>query len=133
MPAAPPPVLRARSVEDSYRYCRQIARKRARNFYYSFLLLEKPQSDAMCAVYAFMRHCDDLSDNPATTGKPKLHQTIAEWRIEMNHALAGHVEHDPIWPAFYDTVERYSIPHRFFHEMIDGISSDLEPRRIQTF
>ena len=53
------------SVSDSYRYCRQIARKRAKNFYYSFLLLEKPQRDAMCAIYAFMRQCDDLSDDPA--------------------------------------------------------------------
>ncbi len=28
------------SLEDSYRYCRQVARSRARNFYYSFLLLD---------------------------------------------------------------------------------------------
>jgi phytoene synthase len=38
-----------------------------------------------------------------------------------------------LWPAFYDTVQRYSIPHRFFHEMIDGITSDLDPREIQTY
>lgn len=87
----------------------------------------------MCAIYAFMRHCDDLSDNPATKEKSKLHQSIAEWRVELGHALSGHVESNPIWPAFYDTVERYSIPHRFFHEMIDGIMSDLEPRQVQTF
>ena len=38
-----------------------------------------------------------------------------------------------LWPAFHDTVQRYKIPHRFFHEMIDGISSDLEPRQVRTF
>jgi phytoene synthase len=87
----------------------------------------------MCAIYAFMRHCDDLSDSPAASDKPKLHQSIAEWRVELNRALSGDVETNPIWPAFHDTVRRYSIPHRFFHEMIDGIMSDLEPRQIRTF
>jgi phytoene synthase len=87
----------------------------------------------MCAIYAFMRYCDDLSDNPTHPDRSKLHQNIAEWRVELNRALAGDVSRNPIWPAFYDTVQRYSIPHRFFHEMIDGITSDIEPRHIQTF
>ena len=122
MPPATASVLTALSVEDSYRNCRRIARKRAKNFYYSFLLLEKPQRDAMCAIYAFMRHCDDLSDNPvATVDKPpNLHQSIAEWRVELNRALSGDVETNPIWPAFHDTVRRYSIPHRFFHGLFRG-------------
>jgi phytoene synthase len=129
---APAAVLTT-TVAESYRYCRDVARKRAKNFYYSFLLLEKPQRDAMCAIYAFMRYCDDLSDDPANTDKKWLRQSIAQWRLELNRALAGEVESNPIWPAFHDTVQRYNIPHRFFHEMIDGILSDLEPREMQTF
>lgn len=121
------------SVSDSYRYCQQIARKRAKNFYYSFLLLEKPQRDAMCAIYAFMRQCDDLSDDPAESDPAKLGQSIALWRLQLEHALRGDFGSDPLWPAFHDTVQRYQIPHRFFHEMIDGITSDLEPRQIRTY
>jgi 15-cis-phytoene synthase len=119
-------------VEQSYRYCRGIARRRAKNFYYSFLLLDRPQRDAMCAIYAFMRECDDLSDDPSAD-KSKLPERVAIWRLELNRALAGNVEENPIWPAFRDAVVRYSIPHRFFHEMIDGITSDLEPRHIGTY
>ncbi len=124
--------MRPISVEESYRYCREIARKRAKNFYYSFLLLEKPQRDAMCAIYAFMRQCDDLSDDPAAE-KSKLPEAVTRWRLELNRALEGDMQENPIWPAFHDTVRRYSIPHRFFQEMIDGITSDLEPQNIQTF
>ncbi len=120
-------------VRQSYDYCRKIAKSRAKNFYYSFLLLEKPQRDAMCAIYAFMRACDDLSDENPGMSTVQLRQAVAEWRIRLDHALAGDIEGSQIWPAFHDTVERYRIPHRYFHEMIDGILSDLEPCRMQTF
>ena len=63
------------AVARSYRYCRRVARSRARNFYYSFVLLSRPQRDAMCAMYAFMRYCDDLSDEPGAT-----RAAIERWR-----------------------------------------------------
>ncbi len=133
MSTAIAPVLKTYSLEESYGHCRGIARSRAKNFYYSFLLLEKPQRDAMCAIYAFMRECDDLSDERAGEAKSKLYETVAHWRVQTEHALNGDVAGGPIWPAFHDSVKRYSIPHRFFHEMIDGITSDLEPRTVRTF
>lgn len=125
--------MSASSLAKSYRHCREIARKRAKNFYYSFLLLDRQQRDSMCAIYAFMRECDDLSDDPSVPNKKAIRAAIAQWRFQLDHALAGQVGDHPIWPAFYDTVLRFKIPHRFFHEMIDGISSDLEPREIQTY
>jgi phytoene synthase len=123
----------AATLEESYRYCRGVARSRAKNFYYSFLLLDKTQRDAMCAIYAFNRHCDDLSDERGDAGTTQVREKIAHWGIELGRALKGQFGEHPVWPAFHDTVERYRIPHRFFYEMIDGISSDLEPRQIQTF
>lgn len=119
------------TLAESYRYCEQIARSRARNFYYSFVLLKKDQRLAMCAVYAFMRYCDDLSDDESNTDRAG---SIARWKSDLESALAGKAVPDhPLWPAFLDTVERFRIPHQYFFEMIEGVSSDLEPRRIQTF
>jgi phytoene synthase len=112
----------------SYAFCRRIARTRARNFYYSFLLLSREQRDAMCAIYAFMRYCDDISE-----GEGASRDAIDRWRRDLDRALAGQYGDNPLWPAFHDTVQRYQIPCQYFHEMIDGVSSDLEPRKIQTF
>ena len=53
------------TVAESYAMCERVARTQAKNFYYSFLLLSRPQRQAMCAIYAFMRYCDDLSDAKA--------------------------------------------------------------------
>jgi phytoene synthase len=116
-------------LERSYEHCRRVARSQARNFYYSFVLLSKPQRDAMCAIYAFMRYCDDLSDGPG----PSSRASMDEWRKELDAALEGRYGPNACWPAFHDAVQRYRIPHEYFREMIDGVSSDLEPRRIETF
>jgi len=116
------------SLEESYAWCRRVARTRARNFYYSFVLLSREQRDAMCAVYAFMRYSDDLSDEPGATGG-----RIEQWRAALGEALAGRYQAHPVLPAFHDTVTRYHIPVRYFYEMIDGVASDLEPRRFATF
>ena len=119
------------SPADSYRYCERIARTRAKNFYYSFVLLSADQRRAMCAVYAYMRYCDDLSDDTSNTDRAG---SITLWRADLLQALSGGgLPSHPLWPAFRDTVERFRIPHQYFHEMIEGVSSDLEPRRLQTF
>jgi phytoene synthase len=115
-------------VEQSYQYCCRVARRRAKNFYYSFLLLSPHQRKAMCAVYAFMRFCDDLSDEPGAT-----HGAIERWRAEMEDALDGRFSGHPVWPAFHHTVRRFGIPHEYFREMIAGVSSDLAPRRFEHF
>ena len=115
-------------VEESYAYCRRVARSRAKNFYYSFLLLSAQQRKAMCAIYAFMRYCDDLSDEPGAN-----RAAIERWRAELDDALEGRFSGHPVWPAFHHTVRRFGIPHEYFHEMIEGVASDLEPRRFETF
>ena len=115
-------------IEQSYDYCKRVARSRAKNFYYSFLLLSAQQRKAMCAIYAFMRYCDDLSDEPGAS-----RAAIDRWRAELEGALEGRFSGHPVWPAFHHTVRRFQIPHQYFREMIEGVASDLEPRQMETF
>ena len=116
------------SETESYFWCRGVAKRRARNFYYSFILLPEDRKNAMCAMYAFMRYCDDLSDEPGAS-----RSAIEKWRGALHAALAGSPGPEPLWPAFLDTVARYKIPHEYFGEMIEGVASDLDPRTISTF
>ncbi len=118
-----------KAVEQSYAYCRQVARSRAKNFYYSFVLLRKEQRDAMCAVYSFMRYCDDLSDDLEGTTP----ETMSQWRADLEGALRGEYGGHAVWPAFHDTVQRFKIPHQYFFDMITGVSSDLSPKPVETF
>jgi len=116
------------TLGESYAFCRAVARRRAKNFYYSFVLLPREQRNAMCAIYAFMRYCDDLSDEPGASQEP-----LERWRCALVDALGGKFDGYPAWPAFCDTIQRYRIPHEYFFQMIEGVMSDLEPRRIAMF
>ncbi len=115
-------------LAQSHEYCRRIARTRAKNFYYSFLLLSAQQRRAMCAIYAFMRYCDDLSDEPGAN-----RAAMERWGAEMEDALEGRFSGHPVWPAFHYTVRRFGIPHEYLRDMVAGVASDLDPRRMETF
>ena len=116
------------TIDASYAHCVSVARERARNFYWSFVLLPRDKRRAMCAIYAFMRECDDLSD-----GERASAEAMREWRADLDRTLAGEAAGHPLWPALLDTVNRYRIPHHYLHEMIDGVQSDLTAHEFETF
>ncbi|MBI1355586.1 MAG: phytoene/squalene synthase family protein [Acidobacteria bacterium] len=120
------------TLEESFEHCRRVAKARARNFYYSFVLLPQAQKDAMCAIYAFMRYSDDISDDEAPSVETRR-RALGDWKAALERALAGDVGDDPILPAFRATVERYKIPSEYFFDMIDGVGSDLDPQRYRSF
>src|SRR3954471_14744144 len=109
----------------AYGVCRGIARSQAKNFYYAFLALPKPKRNALCAIYAFMRHADDISDDP---GMPlaQRQQQLREWSESLRYASAGHPSDDPVILAVADTQTRYKIPLQLFDQLVAGTAMDLQ-------
>jgi phytoene synthase len=118
-------------LELSYKYCREVARRRARNFYYSFIVLPRGKRDAMCAVYAFMRYCDDIADDPDL--KLNRGEMLQRWRRSLDTAAAVDYQDSSILPAFHDTVRKFGIPLDYFHQLIDGAAMDLSIDHYDTF
>ena len=123
----PEPVLLA----DSFAHCRRTARTAARNFYYGFRLLPAEKRDALCALYTFMRGVDDISDEPGDVAAKT--RGLAQCRAQMDRALAGEFDSDPVWPAFREVMARYQIPTRYLHDLISGAEMDLTVSRYETF
>ncbi|HEV2617048.1 MAG TPA: phytoene/squalene synthase family protein [Candidatus Acidoferrales bacterium] len=119
------------AVAASYDYCRKIARAAARNFYYGFMLLPAAKRDALCALYAFMRGVDDISDEAGAVEDKT--RRLNERRAEMDRALAGDDDGGPLWPAFRHTVKTYGIPPRYLHDLISGAEMDLTIASYETF
>jgi 15-cis-phytoene synthase len=118
------------ALARSYRYCEEVARREAGNFYPAFLLLPAPRRRAMCALYTFMRIADDLSDEQA----PLLvkRQQLADWRGGLRRALQGEYRH-PAHAALHATVEEHRVPVQYLEAVIDGVEMDLEPVAYRTF
>ncbi len=125
--------LRASSddVVRSYAECRRVAREAASNFYYAFYMLPHAKRDALCALYAFMRLVDDVSDTVGSIGDKQ--RGLARWRAALDAAVAGNVSGHAILPAFADTIERFRIPPRYFHDLISGAEMDLTVGEYATF
>ena len=119
-------------ITKSYRHCRQVARARAGNFYYSFIVLPTERRRAICAVYAFMRYCDDMVDEGGSNAEKRTQ--LDQWRdgLDEVYASSNGLSH-PILPAFQDTVEQFSIPKSYFEAIIDGAEMDLSVTRYPTF
>ena len=83
------------------------------------------------ALYAFLRHTDDLADEPGPPG-PKA-QALEDWRHALDAALSGDAAGWPGLPALADTVARHSIPATLLYEVLEGVAMDIEPRGFATF
>ena len=85
-------------LTHAYAVCKGIARRAAKNFYYGFLVLPAEKRDALCAVYAFMRHADDISDDPALDIAQKRRK-LTEWLDAAKQVFAGNATDDPVLMA----------------------------------
>lgn len=119
------------TLSASYIHCKYVARTQARNFYYSFLTLPQDRRDAMCAVYAFMRYSDDVSDE-AGEEEAKARR-MRNWREALVRALKGDYGDSLILPAFHDVIMKYGIPEQYLFDLIDGTEADLTVNRYATF
>src|SRR5215471_11944957 len=115
----------------SYEHCRNLAWAAARNFYYGFALLPPAKRDALCALYAFMRHADDISDSNSDLREKGT--GLQAWRNALDQALNGIYNGSPLLPAFHHTVEQYKIPNEYLHDLMSGAEMDLNIRTYATF
>jgi phytoene synthase len=117
-------LTQSQPIEAAYAACRAIAKREAKNFYYSFLALPAHKRDAMCAIYAFMRHADDISDDESkdhATRRGELAQWTKAWR-DPKAASA-----DAVFIAVRDTQSRFAIPDDLLEQLIQGTAMDLQP------
>ena len=118
--------MSAIDIAEAYAFCREIAKREAKNFYWSFRVLPRHKSDAMCAVYAFMRRADDISDDeskPVEARREEMRDWLTAWRASEAGASA-----DPVFVAVRDTQRRFGISDELLEELVRGTSMDLEPQ-----
>jgi phytoene synthase len=122
--------VRGWTAAGSYAYCERLTRRAAGNFYHAFRILPPAQCRAICALYAFLRVADDLSDDAAP--RQRKREALASWREGLHAALDGDHSH-PIHPALRHAVLTFGIPARHLEDALDGVEMDLDVHRYETF
>jgi 15-cis-phytoene synthase len=112
-------------LNHAYAVCRGVARRSAKNFYYGFLVLPSEKRNALCAVYAFMRHADDIADGPAMDVGLKR-QKLDEWLESAKQVFSGRPTDDPVLMALGDAQRRFKIPQDLFEKLVYGTGMDLD-------
>jgi phytoene synthase len=97
----------------------------------AFFGLPKRKRNALYAVYAFMRLVDNVSDEPGELESKR--RGLARWRAMLDHAVAGPTNDHRILPALADTIARFGIPARYFHDLTLGAEMDLTIASYATF
>jgi 15-cis-phytoene synthase len=127
----PPPFVPTESqLHMAYSVCRGITRERAKNFYYGFLVLPKIKRQALCAVYAFMRRCDDIADDPSLSARDRR-QKLDAWVDAFHAAQSGLPTDDAILLALTDAQRRFHIPLGLLDGLAFGTAMDVEEEGAQ--
>ncbi len=108
----------------AYSVCRGITRANARNFYYAFLVLPKRKREALCAVYAFMRRCDDIADD-STLSLEERRVKLDTWLDALHRVQQGQPSDDPILLALTDAQRRFTIPAGLLDDLAQGTAMDV--------
>jgi 15-cis-phytoene synthase len=109
----------------AYATCIAIARREAKNFYYAFRALPRAKREAICAVYAFMRHADDISDDESRT-REQRRADLDAWLAAWHAAAAGGPSKDPVFIALADARARFKIPLDLLDQLVHGTAMDLD-------
>jgi phytoene synthase len=109
----------------AYSVCRGITRTAAKNFYYAFIILPRRKREALCAVYAFMRRCDDIADDSALS-LTERREKLDAWLDALHRVQQGQPTDDAILLALTDAQHRFSIPAGLLDELAHGTAMDVE-------
>jgi phytoene synthase len=108
----------------AYSVCRGITRAAAKNFYYGFMVLPRRKREALCAVYAFMRKCDDIADDGNISVRDRR-EKLDTWLDAFHRAQAGFPTDDPVLLGLTDAQRRYSIATELLDELARGTAMDV--------
>lgn len=116
---------RGADLAQAYRECRAIAKREAKNFYYAFVALPTPRRNAICAIYAFMRQADDLSDDESIS-REERRKRLDVWLTDWRRVCDGSESSNVVFVAVRDAVDRFKIPLSLLDELVAGVTMDLE-------
>lgn len=111
--------------------CTVSIKKGSLSFSLASMLLSLKHRSAIHALYSWCRWCDNtIDDIPKSESNDRKKLAIAKLRKETNAALAGtYVGDNFVFRSLQQMASTYTIPQRYFHDLIDGMEMDVDKHR----
>lgn len=127
-------------LDESYDYCRDVARKSSSNFYLGMLLTSKKKRRdifAIFAIFAWLRAIDDITDDERNSCEERCIK-LRQFRETTFAVINESNEYccqlkEKYWPALRQTIIRYNIPIVYLESIIASQKQDLVKDNYQTF
>jgi phytoene synthase len=111
----------------AYAEVERLTRRRARNFAYGIVVLPRDKRRAIAAIYAFARRVDDIADGELAADQKRVQLE------ELRSALDAPPGEDAVLVALTDARNRFPIPVRALHALVEGGIQDLDQSRYASF
>jgi len=108
----------------------RITKESNTNFYYSFLSLPSEKRKALYSIYALCRCLDDVTDK--SDNRLEASESLLNWTTEIINLYNGQPAH-PVTIELKKYIDRYTIPQKYFLDLIKGVEMDLTKNRYGTF
>ncbi len=105
---------------EAERFCADMARREAKNFYWGFVSLPHEQRMAIYALYDFARQVDDDVD-----GAPAPELIPARLAAQRARIAGNNDPDDYVMHVLAHAIERYAIPRAELQALVDGVERDL--------
>ncbi len=126
-------------LEQAYSHCRGITKKHAKTFYMATRFLPNEKQRGIFAIYGLCRYLDDLVDEAKDLihdhkiTSAQVDEKLEMFKQRLIQVYEGREVDDPILTAFAHTLLKYNISIELPFLLMDGVKSDLEKNRFQTF
>lgn len=118
------------SLDESRRYCRQLARSHYENFTVASRLLPAALRQHFYHVYAYCRWADDLADEAESPARSL--ELLDWWEGELAACYQGQPRH-PVFRALQETIEQFSIPIEPLRNLLAAFRQDQHVRHYDEF
>lgn len=115
---------------DAERFCREMARREAKNFYWGFISLPYDQRMAIYALYDFARQVDDDVDGAERA--EMIPARLAAQRGRIAACVRGEGR-DPVMEVLAGATQRYRIPEDELEALVDGVERDCTQARYESW
>jgi 15-cis-phytoene synthase len=124
-----PALTASADLREAERFCAEMARREAKNFYWGFISLEHHQRMAIYALYDFARQVDDEVDEAGT----RHLAARLEAHRERIRACARNEFRDQVSQVLAHAMRRYNIPESELLELIEGVQTDSYQTRFRSW